>query len=139
VNAPAVMVDRRPEIAERHGVTVDTLDDWRYWGWLGTADDAGDEFLWGDPEVDAQVGWLATIARWTGGPDEHDAAAGPQLRTSGCVCAYRVAGTTQWVPLLGDNLEQFTAGLPDLKTVVTTLPVRPPVAREGDCGWEPWG
>ena len=136
----AVMLDLRCEIARRHGVAVETLDDWRYWGWLGTGggdDDAG--FRWDDADVEAQVHWLATVGRWTGGPDEHDAAAGPELRTSGCVCAYRIAGTTEWVPLVGGNLDQFAAALVGTPSVVTVLAVHPPVGGAGDGEWEPWG
>jgi hypothetical protein len=141
--AGAVVMDRRSEMAQRHGVAVATLDEWRSWGWLepggGAAGNAGDGFSWEDPEADAQVNWLATVRRWTTGPDEHDAAAGPWLRTSGCVSAYRIAGTTDWVPLVGANLDQFGTVLGGLKSWVTVLAVRPPVGAVGVAEWEPWG
>ncbi len=98
-----------------HGVDGLTLQRWRAAGWLG---DGG----WDDPDVDAQIRWLGQIDELKGA-DCHDAAAGPGLRASGCVYAYRVAGCTEWVPVAGaDGPERLVAGLAGMP-LVSVAPV----------------
>jgi hypothetical protein len=129
--------------AEGHGVALATLLDWRFGGWLGEGDPYDPAWNWKDPEVVAQIRWLALIEQCGGaGADSYDAAAGPVLRASGCVYAYRVFGSTEWVPIVGeDGLERHVARLGEFQLVATAAvrPVRDQATVECDLAATPGG